>query len=68
MRDDYEYIVSLERRVELLTQALRNAVEIIRDTGLDAMTQQDALNKSDDIDAVYRWFISTFPKGESDEQ
>lgn len=58
MRSDHEYIMSLEQRVEVLTKALREAVEIIRDTGLDATTQQNALNRSDDIDAVFRWSCS----------
>lgn len=52
---DREYIEALERRIEVLTQGLRDAVEIIEGTGLDSMTQRDALNKSDDIDAVFRW-------------
>lgn len=55
---DQEYIESLERRVEVLTEALLQ-VKLI-DENECWKVARDALNKSDDIDAVFRWAMSSF--------
>lgn len=57
---DREYIKALERRVEVLTQGLRDAVDVLEDEKLDARAQRNALNKSDDIDAAFRWAMDSF--------
>ena len=56
MRSDHEYIMSLERRVEVLSEALRQ-VKLI-DENACWKVACDALNKSDDIDAAFRWSCS----------
>lgn len=55
---DQEYIESLERRVEVLTEALLQ-VRLI-DENECWKVARDALNKSDDIDAAFRWAMSSF--------